>query len=544
MAGAELPNAEDLLGGPETLPSADDLLGPEAMGTGEYVGRRALQGMLRFAGQGAGLEGAEAGGLPWVPQSTRDAMGAAASGAQAPGAAQGMAERAGWLALPTLTLHPDKAPTELGPSAGSLATPPNRLGAYAGALAEGLTENPVMTMAAPGATAGGALGAEAMKEAFPNMTGADAFGGLVGGGLYGSVKALGRGLLHLDSIEHLASQLGNSETYQQAGRAIQSHISDWLSNGAKQAESHAWAPLDVKMAWIAPKGPQVDLKPFVEEVMNTAGNVKLGEMAPLANASSPPGIRNLVNGLYHMGLIDETGAYTGKTVPWNDVRAYSSEFGSQIKNPGDPISTIPDAKLKTLWSKLMGAQENTATANGAEEEFASAKEASRQINDVRKKLAPLVKPGVDPEDAAASMVGNAPKGGSALQVLRDTVPEATDELAAAHIRSGGWTNASPEAKMALAPTNHTAIDEAFNRQLPKVNLTHALGSEILGSLLGHGAGTLGLAHGGAPLGMMIGAGMPLAYYGGKAVLQQPNRLLQPIVGGLTGADLVGGDAGR
>jgi hypothetical protein len=150
---------------------------------------------------------------------------------------------------------------------------------------------------------------------------------------------------------------------------------------------------------------------------------------------------------------------------------------------------------------------------------------------------------IKPEAAASSLLAGGKKGATDLAALRTEVPEAVDELAAAHLRSAKpWTNMSPEAQAALVPEvgARAVLNSAIPKTVSGLSTTNNLVRSLLGELGGEHlaplvlGNALGLGHA-SDVGAVAGLTVPLLYQGGKAIAKNPLMLTGPAAGALAGA---------
>lgn len=465
------------------------------------------------------------------------------------------------------TSETNKLLAGLGPAASNQAvfgtpTPqaPNAASRYAGSVAETIGGNPLLVAAFPGATIASGLGGQ-VGEDIAGAPGRLA-GGLLGGVAGGLLTAGAKALSGVNSLNKIASGLGTSTTLQQAGTQIQKGAQQWLDEVFPGAEKAAWGPVDaamhkgviggaeggvgaeggIPMAPSAPGGPPTRIDNFVEALHGVLANSAAGPLAPAMGAAQPRVLGQMAQKLQQTNIIPSD--LLGKpTIPsWDNVRAFSSWLGGQIKNPKSDLSSLGDSNLKTLYSALMQDQRAAAANAGAAPAFDNALATSESLRGMREQIAGLVEPGIAPEDAATLALAKSTKGGSRLDALRQQLPDATNELAAQVVRNPqAWAKLAPEAKQALVPDPvvHSAVEAAAQKAAVPTPSLHSLGREMIGGSAGASLGVLlhpfasatGLSElqtGGA--GELAGMLAPYAFGAGKQVFQRPSMLIPPAVG--------------
>jgi hypothetical protein len=431
--------------------------------------------------------------------------------------------------------------------------PQNAPEEYAAAAARGLggaaLTGPLGGVGALGRTllAGslGGIGGEAGEKLFPGSTIAPLVGGALGG-----LPALGiSNLLSGNRIENVAKQYGTSSTVQQAGTELQDAARDWKSNILPMKVGALAAPLDAKMT----HNPDVNLNEFDSIVRDM--NTKAGKGQPLADlfsSSLPKQVEAKLNRISGPQYTTPSGStFTIPSLPYEDARAVRTSLGDLMVNP----KLIPggDATIvKKLYAALSQDIGETAKANGAEDEWNAFNAGSSKLYHIGEttmsKIASDTNPAKDkikPEDAAIGLLNAGKKGGTDLGNVRQEIPYAADELAAAHLRDKPdlWPKLSEEAQSALIPdqAHRKVIDSVADRKPgPMMARATAHGVEAIaggqvGELLGElSAHTLGLT--GIPPEVMRLTGMaaPMVYRGTKNILTDSNKLAYPGVGAVAG----------
>lgn len=417
--------------------------------------------------------------------------------------------------------------------------------------------------AAPAIATGGA--------ALPNLLGGVASGLAAQGGkdispdskalpiIAGAAGGLGvQGLSSLvagNNIERIASSLGDSQTMQQAGSAAQDAARNWKTNIMPAKLATVSAPLDAAIPGESP----VDLTNFTGVLSSI--NKKAGDLQPLADVLTESGPRQLQAALAKRNDLSdlvEPGASSGGTT-WANARQLRSIIGNAMSNPSI-IKSIGQQNLSALYSGITQDLGTTASALGAGDLWqAYNQESSRLYNFASGPLSKLIStenPALEtikPEDAASRLLSAGKKGASDLGALRAEVPDAVDELAAAHLRGAQpWEKLSPEAKAALVPNTHD--QQTLDLSVPQKSAPLALTSNALHSGMAGFIGenlvpliaraTLGEHDSSAlnELGALIGVATPSVYHGAVNIAKNPGLLRMPATGALAGQIVSGNNA--
>ena len=395
------------------------------------------------------------------------------------------------------------------------------------------------------AGAGGGYGAEAGRELFPGSTAAPMVGSLLGGlplGNVGSAAEQGiNSLLHNynpsgvlfdeaglpmrsaaltsaspatratlgpyapvaatqqdigNAVEQQAAKLGTSRTLQQAGSALQDSARTWITNILPAKENAAWAPVDA----VIPPATSTPLNNFMSilQQQTSKGGQLNAALAPL-ESHLPKTMLDALQNKTPIGL--------GVPPTWEEARALRSAVGDALRDPSIAKGAA-EQNLRQMYAgittDLRGVAQGIDATNpqaGATAAFDAANLESTRLHgfaeNVLGKVIQSKNPqqvGITPENAANAMLAPAKKGGTMLGQLRNELPDAADELAAAHIRMKGlsdptdpaspvsgafssqWGAMSPEAKLALVP-------DPSMRQILDAN------AGVAGALKGLGNGT-------------------------------------------------------
>jgi hypothetical protein len=418
----------------------------------------------------------------------------------------------------------------------STPNPPNALARYGGAIAEATGANPLLAGVMPLATAGGALGGEAANQLFPGSKAAEIAGGAIGGLGAGGVGALARSLMGARSLATIAKSLGQSETQQQAGAALQGHASTWLSTTLPAAEAEVWKPVDAAMHTAdLPQGPNTPITSYVKTLddITTGGGVLSGQLQKM-RPTLPDQLK---------GQLDKSLVGMGISPSWDDVRELRSAIGQGMVDSKSPLQSIGQKNLDRLYAAVTQDLNKTADQAGAGDLFSTANSESSRLRGLAEdNIGPLVAPGVTPEKAMDVAMGQAKKGGTNLATLRAVLPdEATNELAAAHLLQTpkGWAKLAPEAKAALVPdpTTRSRIDSAVQALAnhPAPGSDKLTVQAILGEGLGQAIAPM--LHLDPGLMAISGAVVPPVLAGARTVARNPSALRFPAAGALAGNDL-------
>lgn len=294
-----------------------------------------------------------------------------------------------------------------------------------------------------------------------------------------------------DQIGQVAGGLGTSQTLQEAGAHAQDAARNWLTTDAPAAHAAAWAPVDAKVADDAP-GSLHTVMTALEDMNGKAG--VLAPLAALLKPSLPAALQRTLQGTLDnpagkvakpatqvpSSILDSSGNPLSKEVPgeeaqpvtWGDMRQLRTTFGDAMSNP-KILNDIGAQNMNRIYGALTTDMNGVARENGAGKEFSAANAESQRLfgiaeGPISRIIASSKATAADPkpEDVASSLLGGGKKGASDLATLREIMPQATNELAAAHLRQpGAWQKLAPEAQLALVPDAgaRTALDGAFGQ---------------------------------------------------------------------------------
>lgn len=467
-----------------------------------------------------------------------------------PGQVTSLTNRLGLSSNPALA--PQSEPERLGQAAAA------GIGASLPLLPMG---GPLALLASGAAGGVAGEGARALGAPVPVQIAAGVAGGL---GVQGLTSALSRG------ISHIASDLGSSTTLQEAGEAAQEAARRWLTRvpageapvpGTLQAKlANAWSPVDVLVPGDLPgqltnyraaldsitsragglASSEKALRPALPERLKellegTPGEVKIPPMARPGRVSGQAGIINPTAG-------PATPVASGNVmrpglgpITWQDLSRFRSTLGDAMADP----ATVKAAGAENL-SKLYAAVTNDMrelagkVSPDALSAFEAANAESARLYGIAQgpvtKLVSGPRPSLvddpTPGNAASKLLSGARKDGTDLAALRSEIPEAVDELAAAHLRlnpdARAWQRLSPEAQQVLveSPRDRGIISKTFQ---PKVPVRDQIERSILGTLLGESIPiSLGLPPGLAYAASAFGgAAVPYVMQGARAAVRNP-----------------------
>lgn len=481
-----------------------------------------------------------------------------------------------------ITNRPDAVPLTTGERIGVGATE-GAAGAVPAALMTGGAALPALGI---GATSGAA--AEGAHEMWPKSTVAPiAAGMLTGFGIGGVANTIentltgrtlartltgakgGLEMAQADAAtipagaESIASQVAPEATLQQAGTKLQAAARAWTTgNGSAPSVMQtkmnaAWKPVSDLVGSDAPV-PLAGLDKALNDITTSAG--KLEPAASLLRPQAPNKIQQALGDI--RDFIQTSG---GGQPSWEEVKTLRSVIGDARGNE-KIVGDIGYDNLNKMYAAVTKDMRNAAGAKGPDalKAFDAANsESSRLYGIARDQMSPILK--ASPEDAAKQLLQGGRAGGSDLQILRNEVPDATNSLFAAHLRTSpmDWRKMSPEAKAALAPDSPTAagMDALLARgaQVPAARSALKAAKDavaehqttpynpmegLLGSGIGYDLGVLGLNALGHPgHDIMGGAIGSLLGFGGSRLVsplfagyaRNPQNLRIPLLGGAAGA---------
>jgi hypothetical protein len=394
-----------------------------------------------------------------------------------------------------------------------------------------------LTTLASGASAGAA--GEAAHELLPDSKLAPIAAGLAAGTGVQGLKSLLSG----DVPERVAKALGTSSTLQDAGIAAQDSAREWLAKTLPAKVSDAWAPVDKAMA----SGAAVPLTNFTSTLKDITTDA--GTMQPLVKMLRPSAPERLLD-----ALVNKTPVGVGVSPSWQEAAKLRTAIGDAMQDP-KIFNDVGSENLKKLYAGITADMQPVAASRGVGDAFTSANaETSRLYNLAEGPMSKLVsgaKPSASdpqPEVAAKRLLAGAKTGGSDLATLRGEMPDAVDELAAAHLRTSPeqWKKLSPEGQEALVPSaDHRSM---LADALPDKNAKPSAPASALHALVGEGVShalsvLAGHLYGAEPnsllpgaMGDLVGLAAPSVWRGIKETVKNPRLARQPLVGAAAGSN--------
>jgi hypothetical protein len=243
------------------------------------------------------------------------------------------------------------------------------------------------------------------------------------------------------AVEDVASNLGTSQTQQQAGKVLETEGNTWLKqfrDNATKAENDAAVFIPASTP-----APPTNYATTLNDVRNS-----MPGMPSTAAAIEPSLTRNLLEGLIKDAPLG--------TPTWSDLRALRTRIGQKLEEPqlvGDTNYT----DLKRLYKALTDDLDAVATAQGpqAKAAFDNAVAVTRNGHQfIENHLSNLIGPTIKSSEAAANAFSGARGGGETLQAIRQEMPAAADELAAWKLRDMSLATAGKQgsAGTQLSPT--------------------------------------------------------------------------------------------
>lgn len=403
------------------------------------------------------------------------------------------------------------------------------------------------TVSTLAAGAAGSAAGQGANELFPDSKLAPIAAGTVAGT---GIQALA-GAFAGSQVAKVARALGPAQTLQEAGETLQDGARDWISNKLPVKLAEAWAPLHAAVPDTVAT-PLINYAARLKSLMSKGGILQpsIGRMA----GKLPEDLQKLLN--QGQSLAGLTGVSAIPT--WGNVSDFSTALGEALHNP-IILKQIPEKQLSSLYQALQDDRRAVTqaldTANpglGATAKLAFANTESQRLYGIAEGPMAKVVAGPKansedkaPEKVAKTLLGSGKAGGTDIAALRAELPEAVDNLAAAHLRtnSADWLKLSPEGKAALVPyaPMRNVLDKAVPVKLPvfnkELNALHSLSTSLLGALAGHGlAGTVPNLLMPELIGAAGGIGLPLLWRGAKALAKNPNLLAGPVAGTVGGAN--------
>lgn len=335
------------------------------------------------------------------------------------------------------------------------------------------------------------------------------------------------------TLEGIASRLGSSQNYDEAGVALREEAQKF-----RDSLSASGGPIDSAEAAMNAKVPA-----------NATGDHSnlVGSLALLRNEGGEPALEanNFLARLSRgggrlgqtakdiQGYFDDVDKYNtlGGSVPliptvgWPAQRQFRSAIGDWMaKTPSETTAK------KLLYGAATDDLGNIASANGAADEFANFNQISRNAHALNDGPISTVLDAPNSGESALRLIRGASRSGDDLSALRGVMPEAVDELAAAHLRIRGMKAlpASPTGQAQLFPAE---ADRAFlmsGRKSPgepgyAARMLESIGGgELLSRAGGLAAGAMGInPKYGEYIGGLVGQLAPAAWRGAGNMLINP-----------------------
>lgn len=254
-----------------------------------------------------------------------------------------------------------------------------------------------------------------------------------------------------DSAEKVAGMFGTASTLQEAGKSIQDEGKSWLSNW-QTAKDGAWDKVNNVIGKTTPI-PTSNTTNTINKITSSAqGNDALNELL------KSPLTKNTINVLQ---------AGNG-ALSWGQASALRTHVGQMLENPmlvGGP----EQAQAKMLYGALTQDMKAGAFSTGnkaAVDAFNNANSLTSNghfyIDNV---LGDVMK--ANPEQAAKGLLSGAATGGTQLQLLRQQMPKAADQLAATSIRRMGAGESEGASGNAISPSRWLSNQDPTRRMSPE-----------------------------------------------------------------------------
>ena len=363
------------------------------------------------------------------------------------------------------------------------------------------------------------LGSVASEGA--KMAGAPAGASEAAGAIAGGLT----GLRNPKTLESLAAQLGSSKNLEDASANLEDFATNWRQSGMDAKIDAARAPLDAKVPGSA----------------NVVPAETLARANDLTAQGSPykAGVAKQVfaDAIRSGGALAATAKdiATGAPVTWDDFKDFRTYLGTTLRS----ARPAERPALEHLYGGATTDLGTTATAAGAGDEFANFNAVSTSAHQFDSGPIEQILSSKRPEQAAKRILALGP---DAIDAIRAESPDVANDLAAAHLRSGGWPRSTPGTQASLVPdTDFRLSVSAASSPRRAAPGTHSL-QGILAGEIGHAAGSIGASLiGSGPVGQaavaagsqMLGAAVPSIVRGARAL--HPSNTLLPAAIGAVGA---------
>ncbi len=294
-----------------------------------------------------------------------------------------------------------------------------------------------------------------------------------------------------DLVEQTAGKLGKSATPEQAGKVLQEDGRNWRNKIMPKKLSEAEKPYKE----LVPDDTQNPIFGFNNALDSiTAEGGKLSELVAELTPKLPARLKKILNDAldspagknateakptFSKTLLDADGkplqtgtapAQAAEPLTTGEVRTLRSALGDAMSNP-KVVNEIGESNLRHLYAAVTGDLRSTAKEMGALEHFDRYNEVSTKLYNLASgPMSRIFKSttgaledgvgGITPYDAALDLMSEAKKGGSLIAQLREEIPKAMDELAAAQLRHAGADGLSVEGRVALFGQHEASLAEA------------------------------------------------------------------------------------
>jgi len=254
-----------------------------------------------------------------------------------------------------------------------------------------------------------------------------------------------------NSVENTADKMGTSHTLQEAGQTVQDTFKKWLV-GAQKDTTDQWNLVDDSMGKNAPV-PATNLMKGI----NTLTQAAQGNEA-LASTIQSPIMQKAIS------ILKENN---GRPLSWEQTRALRTYIGQNLENPM-LISGPEQAQSKLLYGALTKDMQQAVFSYGKGSAIKAFQQANQATSNMHNYI-DLMKPymNVTPEAAASQLLSSGTKGGTALQALRETQPEAADELGAVSLRRMGAGQSEGSAGNTVSPSRWLSNQDPVRRLAPE-----------------------------------------------------------------------------
>jgi hypothetical protein len=226
-----------------------------------------------------------------------------------------------------------------------------------------------------------------------------------------------------DAVESTARQLGPESTRQEAGGSVQRILQDWHANQFPAEQDAVWNPLHAQMT-----GEPVRTDAYRTALADMAGDPALAAMPQTQQSFGSARAR-----AWLQALDRDT---QGGPITWEEAHAIRRQIGDAMGTP-EIIDSLGTQRLRRLYGSLAGGMQDAADNNGLGLQFRQANQATIDAhNFIDNTLVKAIKArnpaqeGVAPDAAATALLNS----NSAMQDLRERVPQAADALAAYQLR--------------------------------------------------------------------------------------------------------------